>query len=125
MAVPAGSHYNINKFKKEGKRIEDEDKLKAVQNILNLVDLDRGSPGGKRRLVFKTDSVVDDILKILMLHKFTTEEMEIIFTLVRYRITGVFNFFETSDPGELSTSAIKNYAIGQDIVIDAIRNACK
>lgn len=125
MAVPAGSHYNINKFKKEGKRMEDEDKLKAVQNILNLVDLDRGSPGGKRRLVFKTDSVVDDILKILMLHKFTTEEMEIIFTLVRYRITGVFNFFETSDSGELSTGVIKNYAIGQDIVIDAIRNACK
>lgn len=105
--------------------MEDEDKLKAVQNILNLVDLDRGSPGGKRRLVFKTDSVVDDILKILMLHKFTTEEMEIIFTLVRYRITGVFNFFETSDSGELSTGVIKNYAIGQDIVIDAIRNACK
>lgn len=28
MAVPAGSHYSTNKFKKEGKRMEMEDEAK-------------------------------------------------------------------------------------------------
>lgn len=74
---------------------KDEDILRDVQSLLDEVDLERYTPAGNRKLAFGTDRVVNDILKILMLHKFTEEELEIIFTLVRYRITGVFKFFET------------------------------
>lgn len=82
---------------KRGSFKKDKDILREVQSLLDEVDFDRYTPAGNRKLTLRTDSVVNDILKILILHKFTEEELEIIFTLVRYRITGVFNFFETSE----------------------------
>lgn len=76
---------------------KDEDILREVQSLLDEVDFDRYTPAGNRKLTLRMDSAVNDILKILILHKFTEEELEIILTLIRYRITGVFNFFGTSE----------------------------
>ena len=51
---------------------------------------------GSRKLSLQIDSVVNEILKILILHKFTEEELEIILDLVRYRITGTDYIFRRS-----------------------------
>ena len=54
------------------------------------------TPAGSRKLSLQIDSVVNEILKILILHKFTEEELEIILDLVRYRITGTDYIFRRS-----------------------------
>lgn len=83
---------------KSNKRVglkKDEDILREVQSLLDEVDFDRYTPAGSRKLSLQIDSVVNEILKILILHKFT-EELEIILDLVRYRITGTDYIFRRS-----------------------------
>lgn len=72
---------------------KDEDILREVQSLLDEVDFDRYTPSGSRKLSLQIDSVVNEILKILILHKFTEEELEIILDLVRYRISGTDYIF--------------------------------
>ena len=84
---------------KSNKRVglkKDEDILREVQSLLDEVDFDRYTPAGSRKLSLQIDSVVNEILKILILHKFTEEELEIILDLVRYRITGTDYIFRRS-----------------------------
>ena len=63
--------------------------LCIVQEELNKVCLENvTTPGGKRLLNNNLDDIASEIIKLLMLRKFTTVELGIIFSLVIYRVTG-------------------------------------
>ena len=50
--------------------------------------LENYTPGGKRVFQFDATKISNDILKILMAKGFTVEEMDLVFSLTRYRVTG-------------------------------------
>jgi len=54
--------------------------------------LETCTPGGKRVLQFDATKISNDILRILMAKGFTVEEMELVFSLTRYRVTGTLTF---------------------------------
>lgn len=81
---------------KSNKRVgfkKDEDILREVQSLLDEVDFYTLTYAGKRKLNFKADSIADDILKLLILRGVKEEELESIFALVRYRISGTDYIF--------------------------------
>lgn len=67
--------------------------MKILSDEVELIDLSKAfAPAGQRLLNFDATKPSNDILKVLMTHKFTLEEMELVFTLVRYRLTGKLIF---------------------------------
>lgn len=67
--------------------------MKILSDEVEVIDLSKiFSPAGQRLLNFDATKLSNDILKVLVANKFTLEEMELVFTLVRYRLTGKLIF---------------------------------
>lgn len=67
--------------------------MKILCDEVEQIDLSkRYSPAGRKILAFDPTKVSNDIIKVFMANKFTVEEMEFVFTLVRYRLTGKLIF---------------------------------
>jgi len=63
--------------------------MKAISDeATNLELLKKCTPGGERVLLFDATKMSNDILGILMEKGFTVEEMDLVFSLTRYRVTG-------------------------------------
>ena len=87
---------------KSNKRVglkKDEDILREVQSLLDEVDFDRYTPAGSRKLSLQIDSVVNEILKILILHKFTEEELE-------KPLIGIVSSYNEIVPGHMNIDKI-------------------
>lgn len=67
--------------------------MKILSDEVEVIDLSKiFPPAGQRLLNFDATKLSNDILKVLVANKFTLEEMELVFTLVRYRLTGKLIF---------------------------------
>lgn len=67
--------------------------MKILSDEVEVIDLSKiFPPAGQRLLNFDATKLSNDILKVLVANKFTLEEMEFVFTLVRYRLTGKLIF---------------------------------
>lgn len=67
--------------------------MKILSDEVEVIDLSKiFPPAGQRLLNFDATKLSNDILKVLVANKFTLEEMELVFTLVRYRLTGKLTF---------------------------------
>lgn len=67
--------------------------MKILSDEVEVIDLSKiFPPAGQRLLNFDATMLSNDILKVLVANKFTLEEMELVFTLVRYRLTGKLIF---------------------------------
>ena len=67
--------------------------MKILSAEVEVIDLSKiFPPAGQRLLNFDATKLSNDILKVLVANKFTLEEMELVFTLVRYRLTGKLIF---------------------------------
>lgn len=67
--------------------------MEILSDEVESIDLSKTfAPAGQRTLAFDATKVSNDVIKVFMANKFTLEEMELIFTLVRYRLTGKLIF---------------------------------
>lgn len=67
--------------------------MKILSDEVEVIDLSKiFPPAGQQLLNFDATKLSNDILKVLVANKFTLEEMELVFTLVRYRLTGKLIF---------------------------------
>lgn len=67
--------------------------MKILSDEVEVIDLSKiFPPAGQRLLNFDATKLSNDILKVLVANKITLEEMELVFTLVRYRLTGKLIF---------------------------------
>ena len=67
--------------------------MKILSDEVEVIDLSKiFPPAGQRLLNFDATKLSNDILKVLVANKFTLEEMELVSTLVRYRLTGKLIF---------------------------------
>lgn len=67
--------------------------MKILSDEVEVIDLSKiFPPAGQRLLNFDATKLSNDILKVLAENKFTLEEMELVFPLVRYRLTGKLIF---------------------------------
>lgn len=63
--------------------------LMSIQEELKKVQLENiKTPGGPRLLTSDLNSIATEIIKLLMLHKFSTTDLGIVCSLVIYRVTG-------------------------------------
>ena len=63
--------------------------LSSIQAELKKVQLEKmKTPGGPRLLTSDLNSIATEIIKLLMLHKFSTADLGIVCSLVIYRVTG-------------------------------------
>lgn len=63
--------------------------LSSIQAELKKVQLEKmKTPGGARLLTSDLNSIATEIIKLLMLHKFSTADLGIVCSLVIYRVTG-------------------------------------
>lgn len=67
--------------------------MKILSDEVESLDLSKTfAPAGQRTLAFDATKVSNDVIKVFMANKFTLEEMELVFALVRYRLTGKLIF---------------------------------
>ena len=63
--------------------------LMSIQEELKKVQLENiKTPGGPRLLTSDLNSIATEIIKLLMLHKFSTTDLGIVCSFVIYRLTG-------------------------------------
>lgn len=63
--------------------------MKVLSDEAERIDLSEIFPrAGQRVLNFDATKVSNDVIKVFIANKFTLEEMELVFALVRYRLTG-------------------------------------
>ena len=88
--------------------------LQQIKNILTGVPLENPEmPGGSRVLKNDLNEIATEIIKIMVLHTFTTTDLDIVLSLVRYRITG--QWVDLTSLGRSESDAI-GFITSNDIV---------
>lgn len=105
---------------------EKEKALQLIKNILTGVPLENPEmPGGSRVLKNDLNEIATEIIKIMVLHTFTTTDLDIVLSLVRYRITGQWVDLTSKEKQPCNKAAetkIERHKLCKELVLHSKRN---